>query len=212
VNPVSSFAATGRHPLCFLALWQQIRLNGFNEASPCPQVSKRGPPVMSTVKPQIDSTLQLPRVNGIPPKAQPPVHTPALKPAATPKDSVHFGASSASSHTEDLHDVPEVNESPKLNALQRLLHNTPVVKNLYAGIKGGLKGTFEGPWHKYFGGAALFFLVTSPLALFIPGSHFILLPAYVATRRAIRGISQAITGLTNPDKILNPQKEAEEEV
>jgi hypothetical protein len=115
------------------------------------------------------------------------------------KPDVFFGASKTSATPSPA--TPPAEES----RVAQFFNNTPVVKNIWAGLKGGFQGTFETPVSKYFGGAAILFGLTLPFALILPGSHFILLPGYVLGRRVLHGLQQMWTGFTDPDKILKPQ-------
>jgi hypothetical protein len=151
--------------------------------------------------------LQLPRKNGILPTPQQPSASRKQVSTTAPKDSVHFGAKGTQSTQTGEHDGFE--EQPKLSVTQRIL-NAPVIKNIRAGIKGAYKGAFDGRWGLDLGLSIGTFIMTLPFALLIPGSHFLIIPGVIAARRSLNAAKGLITGIANPDKILNPEKEPEE--
>jgi hypothetical protein len=85
------------------------------------------------------------------------------------------------------------------------LHNTKGVRNVYAGLKGFVKGTFGGPWNKHLWRGTGWFGTLLLFAHWIPGPHYAVLLGYVIIKRAIEGVRQMYTGFKDPDKILKPQ-------
>lgn len=83
--------------------------------------------------------------------------------------------------------------------------DTPVVKNLAAATKEGLTKFFRHGWWTDIKVSGLLFVVTLPLAFIIPGHHFVLIPAYLATARTLRGTKGFFRGLFKPDKILKKE-------
>lgn len=152
--------------------------------------------------PSITSTQPLPGSIGNQSLSQRTSSATSLKSIA-PKDSVHFGAN----QTDGPSTTPVEPEGSG-----NFLHDTPVVKNIYAGLKGLVQGTFEGPWNKHFQRAAGWFGALLPFAIWIPGPHYVLLPGYVLVKRAIEGLRRMITGFREPDKILKPQPATESTV
>ena len=144
-----------------------------------------------------DPRLAAPKKSGLPQSTQQAAAQ--RKPVKPTADSVRFGSYNPS--------PPLVSSTAEKESF---LHTTPGVKHVYAGLKGVWNGIrSKGQFGSDVGKTALVFLFTLPFALLIPGSHFLILPAYFGAVRAYRGLKGLVTGITNPDKILKPQESPE---
>jgi len=116
--------------------------------------------------------------------------------AVTASDSVHFGgqADHSTQTPEPFHNTPQASGL-------RLWDRTK------ASLTGLTRGLLKDKWGRDLMISLGIFLFTLPLAYVLPGSHFILIPGYIALRRSLRAISGFSKGLMHPDKILKPAAE-----
>lgn len=114
--------------------------------------------------------------------------------AVTASDTIQFGGKKGK---KEIHEHDEDNHKHGLRLWDRTKASTI----------GALKGLFVKGWGWDIGISLGIFALTLPLALLIPGSHFVLIPGYIGLARAIRGTSGLLKGLVSPDKILKPDKD-----
>lgn len=146
--------------------------------------------------PSIPSNTSSPSFGGpthISTQPQPKVAPPHFG-AVTASDSIHFGTKKDKKTTQE-HDGDEQKGG------LRLWDRTK------ASLKGAFNGLLVKGWHWDIGTSLGIFFLTLPLALLIPGSHFVLIPGYIGLARGIRGVSGLSKGLFSPDKILHPEGE-----
>lgn len=141
--------------------------------------------------PSIPSFTSSPSVNGTA-QPSPKVSTPRFG-AVTASDSIHFAGK------KDKKAAQEHDADDQKGGL-RLWDRTK------ASLKGGFNGLLVKKWGWDIGISMGIFALTLPLALLIPGSHFVLIPGYIALARSVRGISGFAKGLCSPDKILHPNE------
>lgn len=118
--------------------------------------------------------------------------------------SPHFGAVSASDSTHFGASAHHMDEDTDTRSHAK--SGARVWDRTKASLAGLTRGLLKDKWGRDIMVSLGIFLFTLPLAFIIPGSHFVLIPGYIALRRSLRGISGFTKGLISPDKILKPAK------
>jgi hypothetical protein len=109
-------------------------------------------------------------------------------------DSLHFGNG----------DDPTTSDK----SLWEKAKDTAGLKHMIAGTQEGVRRLYRSHWKRDIAASAGLFLFTLPLALVIPGSHFVLIPGYIAAARAWHGTRGFLHGLRHPDDVLKPKPQA----
>jgi Flp pilus assembly protein TadB len=122
-------------------------------------------------------------------------------------------AQHAAQHTKNAEDSTHFSSNPPesqnwLKEQWEKAKETKGLKNAIAGTQEGVKRLYQGHWKRDLAASTALFFMTIPLALLIPGSHFVLVPGYIAGARAWHSARGFMHGLKHPDDVLKPKPNA----